>query len=428
MKLKILIVLILTFQIIIEKGYTQSFPLAFTEGTVGANVSQIRGNDARFVNPALIGLSGNSHQVISFPSFAYRFGNNSISNNQMNAWFKKNRYWTKSERETFVRSIKNEFKIEGKGGLGLGYQFKNFALAYDAIGFLDTGIPDEFFDLFAFGNRVNTNYHLGGIRGGAWFGSTISFSFAKPFRTVHFADEFSIGISLKYIIGHNYAGINKAEGSIFTSISPDTIIAHGNFLTARSTSGDGISMDLGTAAKVGENLTFSIALLNLGGKINWDGTKINEDRFEVLDDGVPIDSIHQENFLENWANYKSTTLTNNGHVSIKLPTFLQLASDYRIHKDWYLFSSFLQGVNKGNQVIGASPIGKFAIGGEWTKLQKLPLRMGVAFGGNTKFEMGMGIGYRLSNYSADLAFTYEGGLFNAAKGYGFAFSHRYILN
>lgn len=418
----------LLYFLTISTVLAQSFPLATTAGTAGANVSRVRGGDARFVNPALIGLSGNQNQVIYFPSFAYRLGNNSIRNSHLNEWFQKDREWTLSERETFKNSIKDEFRITGSGGLGLGYQFKQFVFSYDAIGFMDTGIPDEFLDLFATGNQMNTTYNFNGIRGGFWLGSALSSTFAKSFQYITFAEEFSIGLSLKYIIGHYYAGINKADGFLYTNISPDTIIAKGNFLTATSRSGDGISMDMGAAARLNEKLVVSFALLNVGGKVTWDGTNINENSFDVHDSGVPIDSIPKENFLERWANYRSGNVTKKGQVSTALPFFLQLSGDYQLHDEFIVFSSYLQGLNNSNNIIGASPIGKFSLGSEYNKLVRFPLRMGIGLGGLNRFEIGVGGGFRSQSYAMDIAFTMEGGIFSSAKGYGFALSHRYVLN
>ncbi|MCX7834984.1 MAG: DUF5723 family protein [bacterium] len=427
MKLKFVLILLLGLTIS-SISTAQSMSTAFTASTVGANVSRVRGIEARFVNPALMGLSRDFKQMIYFPSFAYRFGNNSIHNDQMVKWFQKNRVWTVSERQTLVQAVKNDFRMNGAGYLGLGYQYSNFIAAYDAIGYLDTNIPDEFIDLIAFGNQNQSSYNFGGVRAGAWIGSTISLSFAKSLQYTGVFKELSAGVTLRYMIGHKYIGLNQAYGNFYTTIQPDTIVANGKFVTAQSDQGDGISMDLGMAGKINDKLTVSLACFNLSGKINWDRTTLRENSFSVSDNGIPIDSLHRENFLEDWANYESKIITKNASVSIKLPAFLQIAGDYIVNDDWKIFTSFLQGLNKGRQVVGEMPIGKFAFGGEWSKLTYFPVRSGISLGGNSGFEFGVGFGLRLSNYSMDIAVTYEGGLMNHAKGYGFAFSHQYKLN
>ncbi|MDK9700902.1 MAG: DUF5723 family protein [bacterium] len=418
----VLLLVTLTFQV-----HAEITPTAVTAGTANAGISTVRGGDARWVNPALLGISGGPKQSILLPSFGYRLGNSAMKSSEMSKWFREDRYWTEDERKSFSSSVKNDFTLNGAFQGGIGYQVNAMSAAIDVIGVLDGSIPGDVIRLAVLGNESGKNYSLSKLKGGSWVGTSFGVSFAKQLHRIDWAKEFAIGMTAKYIVGMAYSGLRDTDGSILTSVDPDTVSAHGYITTATTNNGDGIGIDIGAAARMNDRWGWSFSLMNISGRVSWDKVKVRANKFDIEDSGIPIDSLTQEGFLERWANYSSTTLTESGSVDVALPQTMLIGLDYKVNDYWLTYGSFEQGLNESATSIGSTTKTRLALGSEYTKFDKYPLRAGFAVGGMSGFELAIGGGLRLSNYRLDVSMNYERGLFYGAKGYGFSLSQQITL-
>ncbi len=425
--MKRLFLLLLATLMVVQIVFASRPPSGMINGTAGAGISNIRGAEARFVNPALLALRGGPYQSIQLPGFVYHIGNNAIKTSELANWFQQDRYWTASERKTFTDAMSDDFRFAADVGTGAAYQYRNFVVALDAVGAMNGEIPQQVMVLALSGNKPGVSYDLSNLKGGGWAGTALNLSFGKSFEEMDFAKEFAVGLTVKYIIGHAYGGIRKSTGSILTNVQPDTVSLHGDIVSAYSTSGDGIDLDLGVASRQDDNWGWSLSIMNLSGRVNWDKAKVRSNSFNVDSKGIPVDSLTKEGFFERWANYKSGTNSENGTVDMRLPPYLLIGADYRLNKDWLFVGSIEQGLDDEATMVGGSKKMKLALGSEYGKFEKYPIRGGFSFGGSTSFEIQLGAGLRLPSYRLDLSGGYERGIFGSAKGFSIALSHSVLL-
>ena len=169
------------------------------------------------------------------------------------------------------------------------------------------------------------------------------------------------------------------------------------------------------------------ALVDRADELNWDKAKMRENTFHVNAQGIPVDSMTQPNFLENWANYHTVDLTDAGTVDMQLPPVMLLGADYKYDERWTFLGSIEQGLSDGPTVVGGTTKTKIALGSQYNQFATFPLRAGMSVGGASLFELDFGAGIHLTSYSADLSFGFERGVFAGAKGYNFGFSQRVAI-
>ena len=126
----------------------------------------------------------------------------------------------------------------------------------------DMGLPNGFLDLLLFGNP---------------FGSSISIDMAQKSIITqdiglsygHSFNGFSIGFTLKYILGLFYMGMESIE-TPFINTDIAGFSGQNQYLIQQAIGGDGKGLDIGfTTPESNDGYRFGLSFINLLGTINW---------------------------------------------------------------------------------------------------------------------------------------------------------------
>ena len=310
----------------------------------------------------------------------------------------------------------------------LNYSKGNLAFTSNFILLNNFRIPIGLLELIFYGNGgkpdldMELNLEVLGI-------NEFGFTFGLPFESV------SLGVTLKYLQGLFYAGIDP-DSSKANLITSDTgLYGGGQYLIRQGIGGKGFGLDLGLVTKEMNGWTFGASMINVLGTIEWNkpsgmkdflndnpdlfggfypfkwgGEVVGEDEailYTYNIDTLRADNLSQDSLFTNNTVFVKDTLENGEPrvfetrypalfrlgVSRKMPTYV-IASDLvaGFQDKYYARSRW-----------------KWSIGLEWTKMESLPLRIGYSWSGADLKEFSMGFGYRKGPIIFDFGFAFRNG-------------------
>ena len=185
--------------------------------------------------------------------------------------------------------------------------------------------------------------------------------------------------------------------------------------------GSGMAFDLGVAAKRGDRLTFGIALRNLFGGIRWK-KKTYEARYTMTADSFNPVSVEQDTTDGDAIYSHSDSSYSIGSYKTKLPVCLSIGAAYRYEPSRRLLKLFAKDLTcavdleKGfSDGLGISRKTRLSFGLEQGFLWGiLPLRYGIAMGGDDGFLSSLGLGLNFPGIKWDVGFMNYG--FKNTKG------------
>ncbi len=310
----------------------------------------------------------------------------------------------------------------------LNYSKGNLAFTSNFILLNNFRIPIGLLELIFYGNGgkpdldMELNLEVLGI-------NEFGFTFGLPFEFV------SLGVTLKYLQGLFYAGIDPDSSKANLITSDVGLYGGGQYLIRQGIGGKGFGLDLGLVTKEMNGWTFGVSMINVLGTIEWnkpsgmkDFLNDNPDLFggfypfkwggEVVGDDEAIlytynidtlraDNLSQDSLFTNNTVFVKDTLENGEPrvfetrypalfrlgVSRKMPTYV-IASDLvaGFQDKYYARSRW-----------------KWSIGLEWTKMESFPLRIGYSWSGADLKEFSMGFGYRKGPIIFDFGFAFRNG-------------------
>jgi hypothetical protein len=138
----------------------------------------------------------------------------------------------------------------------------NLAFTSNNIILQNYRLPLGLLELIFYGNAqkpdidLEINYEIVGI-------NEFGFSFGLPFKTMSF------GVTLKYLQGLFYLGID--EDSSFASLKTDDlgIYGSGKYIIRQGMGGSGFGLDIGVVSKPTNGWKFGASMINLAGTIQW---------------------------------------------------------------------------------------------------------------------------------------------------------------
>ena len=310
----------------------------------------------------------------------------------------------------------------------LNYSKGNLAFTSNFILLNNFRIPIGLLELIFYGNGgkpdldMELNLEVLGI-------NEFGFTFGLPFESV------SLGVTLKYLQGLFYAGIDPDSSKANLITSDVGLYGGGQYLIRQGIGGKGFGLDLGLVTKEMNGWTFGVSMINVLGTIEWnkpsgmkDFLNDNPDLFggfypfkwggEVVGDDEAIlytynidtlraDNLSQDSLFTNNTVFVKDTLENGEPrvfetrypalfrlgVSRKMPTYV-IASDLvaGFQDKYYARSRW-----------------KWSIGLEWTKMESFPLRIGYSWSGADLKEFSMGFGYRKGPIIFDFGFAFRNG-------------------
>lgn len=325
----------------------------------------------------------------------------------------------------------------------LNYTSGNMAFTSDMIVVGDIGLPVDMFYLMLNGNPLDRPLDLTlqyEVMGLAEYG----FSFAVPY------EKFSWGITLKYLQGLFYLGIDP--DSSFSNIYTDTdVVAYygsGRYYIRQGIGGNGYGVDLGFTTYEFDGWKVGISLINALGTIYWNrpsgvkdilgvdknsglfkwgGQEVGYGQAMVYD--FTIDSVNglglfNDSFEENFNSSKSVvkdTITGGDPrpFTIRYPSLFRFGVQKQVDPDFLLVSDLVAGFQDR---LFVQRKWKWSIGVKFTRFPGFPLRLGYSWGGKDFKQLGLGFGIHKGPVMFDFALAFRNGIWlHSVKGLALSF-------
>ena len=221
----------------------------------------------------------------------------------------------------------------------------------------------------------------------------------------------------------------------------------GKYIIRQGVGGAGFGVDIGVVSKPLNGWKFGASLINMVGSIRWqqgadnDNTGINPLTsnfypFKWGDDYLqPNESILYTFKIDT---IRADKLSNDSLFTNETIFFVpKKAKDFVTRMP----ATFRFGLSKnfGNFLIASDLVAgfenkyysrkqwKWSIGTEWTRMPKIPLRLGFGWGGGDMQELGMGFGYKKSRFMFDFGFAFRNGMWlHTMKGLNLSFGITFL--
>ncbi len=318
----------------------------------------------------------------------------------------------------------------------LNYSSGNMALTTNTLILSNYQIPFGFLQLMLEGNANNPDidmtmhYEVMGV-------TEFGFSFAVPY------DPFAFGVTLKYLQGLFYMGIDPDSSHANLVTTNEALYGGGVYYLRQGIGGSGIGVDIGLVSRDINGWRFGVSLINAIGSITWNRDSMikdilnganniygdKDDLFhftwagQALNDSVAIKYIYTIDSLNAgtignedlfWNNDPEdqivlVPLDKNGNLpefKMDYPTIFRLGMSYT--GEGYLFSSDLW-TGFSNSMFSHKGW-RWSAGLEMTKFESVPLRLGYAWGGSNFQELALGFGYHKGPIIFDFGFAFRNGI------------------
>ncbi len=219
-----------------------------------ANLASYKTKSANIVNMS-IGLSTNSLSIANYNAIN---GANLEDSTAINAYPGGKTAFYNSFGGRGIRimqALKLPFPI-------LNFSTQRFALTTNFITNIDMGIPNGFVDLLLNGNPPGKNISID-IEQFIFIAEEIGVSYGHLFKS------FSVGFTLKYILGLFYMGM-ESIGTPYITTDITGFNGENQYLIQQAIGGEGTGLDMGINTHESEDgYRFGISVINLLGKVEW---------------------------------------------------------------------------------------------------------------------------------------------------------------
>jgi len=417
---KKLILLGVSLLLLSNSLYAQAMRTGRSVAVAESGTMAMYGANAVGWNAANLGLKANPVSSLVFASFGMSLGNNAFSPQYISDNFVEGDTLDDAQKNDILSQMDaDQLRIYALIGIpAFGLSISHYALNVDAHILATAAIPADIFELALTGPKVGVFYDLSTVEEASMAYVTSSLSAAQPLSAIPFTQEFSVGASFKYVKGLAYGELEHKEGMF--QVNQQTLHAEGYFRTLTSTLGDGVAMDLATAAKLNyRDIYVGLTLGNLIGDITWEDVEASENRF-YRNDGLSVDSLTKKDYWRNFMTESDTTYSY-GSVKTPLPRYMIIAADlpYMSGKG-DLFLSYFQGLNDAP---GQNTTPRIGFGTEFRWIPILPLRVGMAVGGIEGSMYSAGFGLRLLGYQMNFGAAWQRGILAGAEGFSIGISN-----
>ncbi|MEW6509367.1 MAG: DUF5723 family protein [Bacteroidota bacterium] len=400
-------------------------------------VASARGLDAVGINPANLGYPDVGTVTLSLLPFGVHIGTDMMTYGIYRDFFtgvatdsgRVGRTLSESDKQTIIDGFQDgvgrgagDAELRPLGiSVDLGAQGR-FALSLTEQVAAQARVPKEFVQFFLFGNAPGSVYDFGETRVGAQWTREYALSYGRRVPTPPFLRSLAAGVAVKYVQGYAYFAMEHSGTSLVTGT--DGVLQGRINMMTRSSGfhrlqngedtgvetlfdpvGTGWGIDLGVAGEVNEYLSFGIAVTDIG-SVEWD----KDLEIFKTDSSFTIDnpfSEAQRNAIEDAVKGKKMP---GEPFSSSLPTKLRVGVAVDLSRapffKTYLWSPLLVELdyNQGfDNIPGATTRARFSLGVEYSPLSWLPLRTGIAFGGEDRSNFAFGLGFHASFLDFDLA-------------------------
>ncbi len=390
----IYIIVLLFLQV---EGNAQNIFNARSLGMAGSNVAITDGNEYIGGNPATLGQPKHFNYEILLVSAHAMLKNNSYSLTEYDQFFTTGDSLTRSDIDFLVSRVPNSgWKGDfNSGARALAFYARPFSLSIGGLGNGFLNLPKDAVRFPFYGNTEIKEFNIDDLDGEAWAGGSLDLGFAVPITqwTPAEFDFFSVGLTAKYIVGFQYANIENSSGTIITT--DEYLLIDAMVETRRSEGGTGYGVDLGVMGVYEKDWTLSLHFSNIIGEVFWN----KNNKLEVIN--YEADSLFRIEDIANFADRKVDTTIEIGKFGTGLPRSATFSAAYQYRPDLVFTAAYRQGFNKelGNTIV---PL--FAAGTEYFPVPYIPLRAGVAIGGDSGFSLGLGIGVDVKYWQLNIGY------------------------
>ena len=400
----------------------------------GATTTIADGLYAVGFNPGLIAFQKEKPFMLQLGGIDLGLGNNYLSMAAMNAL--SGDTLDSDEKTTIINRFKSRggFTFDLFGQLatpGLNYASGNMVLTSNILYMSSYSLPAGMVRLMLEGNANNPDIDMTlGLE--IMSVHELGFSFAVPF------ESYAVGFTLKYLQGLFYMGIDPDSSSANFITTPRAVYGSGSYYLRQGFGGSGYGLDIGIATKEFNGMRFGVSLINAVGSIGWNKPSFIKDMIdyplkwdgEQLSDSVAvlytyqIDSLRADNLSSNTIFTSSSkivkNLDENGKVkqfNIRYPAILRFGLSYK-KNDLLISSDLTTGFENR---LYANSRWRWAIGVESYRFPSMPLRMGFAWEGMDRTELGLGVGFHGGPIMIDFGFSFRNGMWiHSMKGLNLA--------
>jgi len=312
----------------------------------------------------------------------------------------------------------DEFRIHANASAPLlGMTYRQMAASVSVETSMNARAPKEIFELALYGNELNRAYDLGDFDGEAYTLVNIAAGFAYKFEQ-EWIPELYGGISFHFYQGIDYEKVANASGEL--KVTDSLITGYTIVQSVHSEYGDGVGFDLGGLAVINDRWKLGASLRQIAAKISWDVKESELQVWESDSAGIIVDSLDDDDYLERVFKTEDATIPG-GSISSELPVLIGFDSRFEATNYVSLMGSILIRTATSGQGDAGIEAG---LATEVRARQWLPLHAGISAGGSPGWQFGIGGGLRFNNYEMTLGWTWNRGLFNAARGVSFGLSQQ----
>ena len=314
----------------------------------------------------------------------------------------------------------------------LNFASGNMAFTSNMLLMSDIRIPSGLLRLLLYGNAnepeldLTLNYEMLGV-------NEFGFSFAVPY------EQFAIGMTLKYLQGLFYFGIDPDSSYANLVTTDEAVYGEGVYFFRQGFGGSGFGVDFGFATQEINGWRAGFSIINAIGSISWNKPSMvkdflagpdnkygNEDDIwhmtwggEILDDSSAVLYTYSIDSLG------VSTLTSDSLFTSEQKIVKDLDEDGNLNEFTTDYPTLFRiGVSRHlPQMVIASDLvagfenrfyarkkWKWSIAVESTKFSTVPLRIGFSYGGSDFKELSMGFGIHKGPVIFDVGMAFRNGL------------------
>jgi hypothetical protein len=317
----------------------------------------------------------------------------------------------------------------------LNFSSGNMALTTNTLILQNYRFPFGILQLILEGNVDNPdidmtmNYEIMGV-------TEYAFSFAVPFK------HMSFGLTVKYLQGLFYFGIDPDSSSANLVTTNDALYGQGVYYIRQGIGGSGVGVDLGMVSREINGWRFGASIINALGSITWNKQNMtkglldgpdniygnDDDLFhftwagQALNDSVAIRYVYTIDSVNASTLSNANLFTNNNpedqivsaldkdgklpEFTMDYPAIFRLGMSYNM-EDILISSDLWTGFSNS---MFAHKGWRWSMGIEMTKFEAFPLRIGYAWGGRDFQELCLGFGFHKGPVIFDFGFAFRNGI------------------
>lgn len=402
-----------------------SFGQSLNGGSIaraGVHDLRLKSSEALAFNAAILGSIRSNKYCIEFLNSGFAVVNNSFSTAYWNQNIAGDRFLNEHDKRELLDHMGDEgISFDGRATLPIvGMSYKHFALRIALDSYGSGLIPRDAAEVLLLGNALGKEYSVNALRGEAASFLDVGIGIGHAFEQ-EWIQTLSIGVAAHYYQGLHMSKLTQTAG-IF-SVTDSLISGSAYLRSVESTNGDGVGFDLGMLAEINDKWAAGISVRQIGVKPSW---TIKTNRIlsgEIDSAGITIDSLDQDGYLDRVFQSQDTSYAG-GFIDTPLPAVLIAGGKYSHDKNKSALAEFTY-ISRGAPTDKAEI--SLGLASQWRANRWLELQNGLTVGSLWRTQVGLGGGLRFNKYEFDLGWSWNGGLFNHAKGISFGMSHRIMF-